>query len=339
MQPVEEIAACDAGPPGPEWFEREVRPRYRPVVLRGVAAHWPLVQAAARSPQEVIGQVVAMDSGAPAEIMVAPPSERGRFFYGPDMRGFNFRREKAPLAHLAQHLLAIAGEAEPIGIYAGAAPADLHVPRFSATHPLPLVDGMGATARLWLGNATQAATHFDLSDNFAVVVCGRRRFTLFPPEQVANLYVGPLDVTLAGQPVSMADPLAPDLARFPRYAEAEPHGLVAELEPGDALYIPTLWWHHVAAQDPVNLMVNYWHNDVQRGGGFLAMVHAMLAVRDLPAPQRAAWRAWFDHFVFGDDASEVAAHLPPLARGVTGPPSTERDERIRRFVLQVLGSG
>ncbi len=334
MQAIEVIAVPDSAT-----FEREVRPQFRPVVLRGIAAHWPLVQAAARSAQEVLDEVVALDSGLPADLMVAPASERGRFFYAPDMRGFNFRREKAPLAQLAQHLALIASEAEPIGIYAGAAPADTHLPRFTASHPLPLVDGMGATARIWLGNATQVATHFDLSDNFAVVVCGGRRFTLFPPEQVANLYVGPLDVTLAGQPVSMVDPLAPDTNRFPRYAQAEPHGLVADLEPGDALYIPTLWWHHVAARDPINLMVNYWHNDVARGGGFLAMVHALLAIRDLPAPQRQAWRSWFDHMVFSDEAPQAAAHLPAHAQGVTGPPSPQRDEMIRRFVLQVLGSG
>ncbi|MEO5706175.1 MAG: cupin-like domain-containing protein [Alteraurantiacibacter sp.] len=334
MQPIAEIAVPDSAT-----FEREVRPQFRPVVLRGIAAHWPLVQAAARSTDEVLAQVSAMDSGAPADIMVAPAAERGRFFYAPDMRGFNFRREKASLAQLARHLAVIASEAEPIGIYAGAAPAAAHVPAFAASHPLPLVDGVGAAARLWLGNATQVATHFDLSDNFAVVVCGRRRFTLFPPEQVKNLYVGPLDMTLAGQPVSMADPLAPDLGRFPRYAEAEPHGVYAELEPGDALYIPTLWWHHVAARDPVNLMVNYWHNDATRGGGFLAMVHALLAIRDLPQAQRQAWHGWFEHFVFGEHAPQAAAHLPPHAQGVAGPPSPQRDEMIRRFVVQVLGSG
>lgn len=334
MQPIAELAVPDSAT-----FEREVRPQFRPVVLRGIAAYWPLVQAAARSADEVLAQVIAMDSGALAEIMVAPAAERGRFFYTPDMRGFNFRRENAPLAQLARHLATIADEAEPIGIYAGAAPAATHVPAFAASHPLPLVEGMGADPRLWLGNATQVATHFDMSDNFAVVVCGRRRFTLFPPEQVRNLYIGPLDITLAGQPVSMADPLAPDLAAFPRYAQAEPHGLYADLAPGDALYIPTLWWHHVAAHDPVNLMVNYWHNDALHGGGFLAMVHAMLAIRDLPLPQRKAWHGWFEHFVFGPDAPQAAAHLPPHAQGVTGPPSPQRNEMIRRFVLKVLGSG
>ena len=45
------------------------------------------------------------------------------------------------------------------------------------------------------------------------MVAGRRRFTLFPPEQVANLYIGPLDLTPAGQPVSLVDQAQPDLVR------------------------------------------------------------------------------------------------------------------------------
>src|SRR5690606_9116329 len=131
------------------------------------------------------------------------------------------------------------------GIYAGAVATATHAPRFDAEHPFPLAAGQPRVeTRIWLGNATQVATHFDLSDNFAVVALGRRRFTLFPPEATANLYVGPLNVTLAGQPVSMVDPLAPDPERYPRYAAARELALIAELEPGDALFIPTLWWHH-----------------------------------------------------------------------------------------------
>lgn len=36
---------------------------------------------------------------------------------------------------------------------------------------------------------------------------------------------------------------APDDARFPKWAEAR--GVLVELSPGDVLYIPPLWWHHV----------------------------------------------------------------------------------------------
>ncbi len=65
---------------------------------------------------------------------------------------------------------------------------------------------------------------------------------LFPPEQAANLYVGPLDMTMAGQPTSMVDLEQPDLARFPRFASAQASAQMVLLEPGDAIYIPAMWW-------------------------------------------------------------------------------------------------
>ena len=335
MTPVEDIAT-----PSREDFEGALRPRFRPFVLRGIAAGWPLVKAGRESPQAALALIEQHDSGAPTDIMVAPPSEQGRFFYAPDMRGFNFHRQRGTLTQLARQLGALGHNPAPPGIYAGATATRTHLPGFEERHPFPLADPQaGATARIWLGNATQVATHFDLSDNFAVVAVGRRRFTLFPPEAVSDLYVGPLDVTLAGQPVSMVDPLAPDYERYPRYAAAEKLALTAELEPGDAIYIPTLWWHHVAATEPVNALVNYWHNDTPQGGGFLALVHAILAIRDQPEPQRAAWRAWFEQMVFAPDAPVSADHLPLHARGVTGPPSPERDATMRRFIAQVLAQG
>ena len=56
----------------------------------------------------------------------------------------------------------------------------------------------GVPPRLWLGNAIKVATHYDQMENIGIVVTGRRRFTLFPPEQVANLYMGPIELTPAG---------------------------------------------------------------------------------------------------------------------------------------------
>ena len=90
---------------------------------------------------------------------------------------------------------------------------------------------------LWIGNRTHTATHWDQSQNLACVVAGRRRWTLFPPEQLKNLYVGPLEFTLAGQPTSLVDIDAPDLKTYPRFAEALKVARRAELGPGDALYM------------------------------------------------------------------------------------------------------
>ncbi|MEL6876860.1 MAG: cupin-like domain-containing protein [Pseudomonadota bacterium] len=331
MTPVLEIEPVDA-----ETFERDVRPLFRPIVMRGIASDWPIVLAGKQDAEDALSQIERFDNGTPTEVMIAPQKECGKFFYSGDMRGFNFRRETLTLSSLAAHLREIKDHTNPIGIYAGATATSTHLPGFDEHNRLPLVAEMQAIARIWLGNATRVATHFDLSDNIAVVATGKRRFTLFPPEATGDLYVGPLNVTLAGQPVSMVDPVEPEHLRYPRFAKAQESMQVADLEPGDAIYIPTLWWHHVAASEPISVLVNYWHNDAQRGGGFLALVHAMLAIRDQPLAQKKAWRAWFDHMVFGEDAAKAADHLPAHAQGVNGPASPQRDEQIRRFILQVL---
>jgi hypothetical protein len=334
LRAIDEIA-----PPDAATFDAEIRPRHQPVVIRGAADDWPVVAAGRRSPCDAVAYLKALDAGSLTDVMIAPRGERGRFFYAPDMRGFNFQRDRATLSQLADHLLQIAGDTEPIGIYAGATPTASHLPGFDRENRFLLAAGQKRVqARIWLGNATQVATHFDLSDNFAVVALGRRRFTLFPPEATPDLYVGPLNVTIAGQPVSMVDPLAPDLARYPRYPAARDLAQKVELGPGDALFIPSLWWHHVEATEPINVLVNFWHNDVERGGGFPALIHAMLTIRDLPTPQRQAWHCWFDHLVFGKDAGHAADHLPLHGQGVNGPSTPERDEAIRQFLLKVLSA-
>jgi len=333
MNPLPEHAA-----PTPEQFA-ELSRAGQPFVMRGLAGDWPVVQAGKQSAEAAMQLLASLDSGAPADVMLAPAGIDGRFFYGPDFQGYNFTRQKAPLSAVAGKLVELAADPSPAAVYAGAAETRQHMPRFDAAHPLPHAEMQrDARSRVWLSNRTEVATHFDLSDNIAVVALGRRRFTLFPPQATADLYVGPLNNTLAGQPVSLPDPLRPDFAAYPRFEQALELAQTAELAPGDAIFIPTLWWHHVAALDPVNVLVNYWYNDAARGGGFLALVHAMLAIRDLPTEQREAWRHWFDHFVFGEDAPHAADHLPAHAQGVNGPASPQRDEMIRQFLLKVLSS-
>jgi len=82
--------------------------------------------------------------------------------------------------------------------------------------------------------------------------------------------------------------------------------------------------------------VNYWWNDAPRtSSGFDSMLHAVLALRDLPSDQRAVWRQLFEHYVFrpGDEA---LAHLPPEQRGLLGPPSPERTQAIRAILARAF---
>jgi hypothetical protein len=332
--PVAERDAVDSAT-----FAAEVATRYEPIVLRGQVAHWASVRSAAGGDAAAARYLAGLGNGGePLTVLVGKPEMKGRFFYrGDALEGFNFHREKAPLDALLGELLKMADrpEAQRHTLYADAAAAADHLPGWARENMLDLPLG-GASPRLWIGNATQTATHHDGSTNLACVVAGRRRFTLFPPEQLPNLYVGPLDRTMAGPPASMVDPLAPDLERFPKFAEAMPHALVADLLPGDAIFVPAIWWHHVQSFGTLNILCNYWWAFDPTNSAFNAMIHAMMAVRDRPLAEKAAWRAWFDHYVFADDADQAGAHLPEAARGVLGAASPERTDRMRAYLLTTL---
>jgi hypothetical protein len=187
-----------------------------------------------------------------------------------------------------------------------------------------------------MGNAARVAAHVDLMENVGVVVAGRRRFTLFPPGQIANLYPGPLELTPAGTPVSLVDLQAPDLDRFPRFADALAAAETAVLGPGDAVYIPYHWWHAVDSLEPVNLFVNYWWNPARKdlGNPYDALMYAFFALRELPDDQREAWRHVFDHYVF-KTGGDPAAHIPAAARGALGPATPEQLRRMRATLKQI----
>lgn len=307
----------------------------RPVAIRGLAAAWPAVAAAWEGDEAIAAYLSARDDGRPLTVLVAPPEIEGRYFYDGAMRGLNFATEKMPMRALLARLLAMREETGAPGLYAGSTPTPESVASFAAENPLP-VDTRGVDPRIWVGNASRIAPHYDMAENIAVVVAGRRRFTLYPPEQIVNLYVGPVERTVAGQPTSMVDPDNADLGRFPRFAEARRHAQVAELGLGDAIYIPPMWWHHVRAEGALNVLVNYWFGQPADRFPFAALMLALHSIRDLPDAERRAWRAWFDHYVFGEGARDAAAHLPPHARGVLGPPSPARDAMMTSYVAGMI---
>lgn len=330
MQPTREITDTD-----PERFRREIVGGYAPVVVRGLVRDWPAVTAAQAG--TLAAYLRGFDRGAVAEAFVGAPEINGRFFYTPDLRGFNFERRRARLLDLMAHVEGLAGRADGPCVYAGALETEAMLPGFAKANPLPLIEGLGAVPRIWIGNRSTISTHFDASDNVACVVAGRRRFTLFPPDQVHNLYVGPLDHTVAGQPTSMVELNAPDFDRYPRFADALAAAQVAELGPGDALYIPALWWHQVDALSDLNLLVNFWWSDSPDMAARLeAMVYAVLTISHLPPTRRTAWSAMFDTFVFGRHG-DPAAHLAPEHRGVLAPPTPRLRDYIRSFLARGLG--
>ena len=328
--PIPEAVQID-----PARFIEEIEAAGRPVVMRGLVADWPVIGIARQGPHALASYLRSLDGGEPVSVMHGAPESGGYYFYDDTMDDFNFRRVSAQLSQIIDGLLAAPGHPTPTYIYAGPALGDKGTAAFERVNPLPLVPRV-ARARLWLSNKSRVAAHYDVARNIACVVAGTRRVTIFPPEQLENLYMGPFEHTMAGPTVSMVDFHAPDHARYPRFREAQAAAMTATLEPGDAIYIPTLWWHHIESFGEFNLLVNHWWKPDHAGADFEALLTSIMALRDQPAPERAAWRAFFDHFVFSDDAPKAGAHLPQKWQTVTGGPSPEREQLMLRFIVGQL---
>jgi hypothetical protein len=252
--------------PSPDDFRSKILFSGRPAVLRGVAINWPIVTASKDGLDRFLGMLSRNASQIPVDILRADPSEQGRFHYNPDGLSLNFLRGRASLPIFLAMLREQSALEEPYAMVAQGLRANVHVPGFSAHHPMPLVPE-GTEARLWIGNASTVAAHNDPIDNVAVVVAGRRHFTLFPPTSEDDLYMGPKHPTPAGTPVSMVNVTAPDLDRHPRFAAALEAGEEAELFPGDAIFIPKDWFHNVESLERFNMLVNYWWDASPDGAG------------------------------------------------------------------------
>ncbi len=336
-RPIERLRNVDR-----ETFHRDVVPRGEPVVLEGLVRDWPAVRTSRGSPEAACAYLAGLDSGVESDAVLVPAGLGGRMFYEPDLSDFNFARRTLTVSAVLQQMARYSHFDSPPSVALQCAHVSACLPDFEAANPMPLMDP-AVRPRLWLGNAFLTPAHIDELDNLACVVAGHRRFTLFPPEQVRNLYIGPLDFTPAGAPISMVSLKAPDYERYPRFREALAAARVADLEPGDALFIPAVWWHHVESFDVVNVLINYWWQQAasaqaERVSPTKTMLHALLSLRHLPAAHRKGWAEMFSHFVFAD-ADEAAAHLPAERQGPLARLPPERVEALLASVVPRAKAG
>jgi hypothetical protein len=306
-------------------------------VFRGLVGDWPIVAVSRRSIDDLAAYLTSLDRGANVRAFVGEPDSAGRFFYTEQLERFNFHISETRFAQLIATLVQFQHQGTITPIYMGSTATSEILPDFAKANPLAEIERRGGVPRIWIGNSSRVAAHFDEADNIACVVSGSRRFTLFPTEQVANLYIGPLERTVAGRPISLVDLNNPDFDRFPKFREALKYARATELGPGDAIYIPSLWWHGVEAAGPLNVLVNYWWQDepVDADSGLHAIAHGLLAVGHLAERKRERWRALFDHYVFRENG-DPAEHMPEHVRGILAPSTSELRGLIRQFLIQKL---
>ena len=320
-------------------FRSEIVPQYRPAVLRGVVADWPAVRQAMESSESIDRYLRGFGKGGPVDAIIMPPHVHGRIFYNDDMSGFNFSRTRSSIAEVSDKLIRYSRFENRSSLVVQSALIADCLPGFERENRLSILDP-AVQPRIWLGSAVTTPAHFDESNNIACVVSGTRRFTLFPPDQIGNLYIGPLGHAPTGTPISLVSLSNPDFERFPRFREALAAALVAELGPGDALYIPTLWWHHVESLARYNILVNYWWKGTPAAGkipdsALNCLLLCLLTLKDLPAEQRHVWKVVFDHYIFDANAESVE-HIPEPVRGVLGAISPELAKQVKAFLVNQL---
>jgi hypothetical protein len=102
-------------------------------------------------------------------------------------------------------------------------------------------DGARARTFIWFGPAgTITPLHHDIMNVLFHQVVGSKRVTLISPLDTPSVYNSRSvysDVMVE----------APDFDRFPAFRDAHP--IVVDVAPGEALFIPVGWWHHVEALD------------------------------------------------------------------------------------------
>jgi hypothetical protein len=147
---------------------------------------------------------------------------------------------------------------EPLDAYL-ATPLATWLPELLADMPAPSYcrDAPWRNARLWLSPpGTSVPLHRDVAQNIFLQLVGRKRFLLYAPAAAPWLYSNRFRSALPNY--SRFDPERPDYQRFPLSRAVRPLEVV--LEPGDAMYLPSRWWHQVRSLD-LSLSVNFWWAD------------------------------------------------------------------------------
>ncbi|MEI9904556.1 MAG: cupin-like domain-containing protein [Asticcacaulis sp.] len=235
-------------------FEHEIKPGNRPVVLKGLVARWPIVEAA-RSRPGAWRLPGALRHRQAAKVAICPASQNGRFFYNDTVSGMNYRNIPGTVTQVVNRP-AGAGRHGRFRLCPG------HPGRPASAGPDPAPPDAAAGR----GRSSAAVDRQFGADPDPFRRVGQHRL---PRRRRQGLH--PVPAGAGGQSLSRsARPDAGGRAgqhggsgragfrALPKFHKALGHAQEARLEPGDALFIPALWWHHVRTTGPLNLLVNYW---------------------------------------------------------------------------------
>lgn len=201
----------------------------------------------------------------------------------------------------------------------------LGVPSWFSTSPAAL-----ESPYLWMGSGDHVTgLHTDRYPNVNWLLCGMKRFSLFPPADIAKMKPAPIFPNLylgLRSTLNLDEALADD--DWPPLQ----NGVSVDVTPGQALYIPPYWWHGVKSFG-VNVAVNYWWSQIderQFGEIFAAFAASLYAFKTLPKVYKTAWNELFQYLVF-DTSGDPYAHC----QGDQGLAGLQTDE-VREYLKTTL---
>lgn len=217
----------------------------RPILLTGVADHWP---AYARWDLAYLRAILA---DTPVRVSYSPEG----YFNGDPHTGFLGRFRYMPFHKFCLAL----DSANPKQYYLSqqSLDAEKFLELKKDLGPLPYFDNTRyVISNAWIGGAgIVSPLHHDSMHNIFMQLRGRKRFILFSPADSANLYPYPADSKIPH--MSRLDIDHVDHDRYPLFEQAEAIEVVVKR--GDSLYIPQGWWHQVYSLT-TSISLNFWSN-------------------------------------------------------------------------------
>ncbi len=224
-------------------FERRFLATETPVVISGAMTDWPALQ---------LWTSEYLKARAGERTIPVSVAHAGVHLYEPKAQILDYSTMK-----LAEYVdLITASRASEGRLYACAVPIRQVLPELweDLRFPPYFESAECSATNLWYGPADNVSPlHYDELHNFLTQVRGRKKVVLYPPHELQNLY--PYPAHYAALHVSQVNVRAPDHQRFPAFRRAVSG--VAELGPGDMLFLPMFWWHSVVGLEE-NISVNYW---------------------------------------------------------------------------------
>lgn len=246
--PLERVERYDRGDLTPEdFYHRYVLP-CKPVILTDALRDWPLYNM---SQEESLVHFEGLQGMIRAGDYVSKTFSKNRTFRAESMAAF---------VRAAQEYSATDDSEPPPYLGSNTMPESLEAlirwpDYFRRDQYIP--------PRIWIGpKGTVTPLHRDDTDNLFTQVWGEKAFILAAPHERSRLYAW-TTYRQGGLEGSEVDAENPDYQKHPEAQRV--NFLHLRIGPGDMLFIPDGWFHHVRSLS-LSLSVNFWTSSVRRPG-------------------------------------------------------------------------